>query len=222
MKIVIAEGKTKADFLIGSLLKKKHSLMVINEDRAFCDYLAQTHKIPILHGDSSKIYTLSDAKIENYDILIALSAYDSDNLAICQAAKRLFHIKKTVAVVSNPKNVDVFKTLGVNTAISATYLLTQIIEQASTVDILLHTISIEHNKLVLTELLIDKHCPYQYRQLQEIPLPDRALICCVLRGNDMLPPQNELLLLPNDKLIFLSSPSAQDTIIATMAGRKTR
>lgn len=222
MKIVIAEGKTKADFLISSLLKKKHTLMVINEDRAFCNYLAQTHKIPIFHGDSSKLYTLEDAKIEGYDILIALSAYDSDNLAICQAAKRLFHIKKTVAIVSNPKNVDVFKTLGVNTAVSATYLLTQIIEQASTVDILLHTVSIEHNKLMLTELLMDEHCPYEYHQLQEIPLPDRTLISCVLRGNDMLSPQKELLLLPNDKLIFLSPPSAQDSIISIMTGGKPK
>ncbi len=220
MKIVIAEGKTKADFLIGSLLKKNHSLMVINEDRSFCNYLAQTHKIPVLHGDSSKIYTLSDAKIKDYDILIALSAYDSDNLVICQAAKRLFQVKKTVAIVSNPKNVDVFKRLGVNTAVSATYLLTQIIEQASTVDILLHTVSVEHDKLILTELLMDERCPYEYHQLHEVPLPNRTLICCVLRGNDMLSPREELLLLPNDKLIFLSPPAAQDTIVSIMTGRK--
>lgn len=134
MKIAIAGGKTKADFLIGALLEKEHELSVINNDEDFCEYLAETHRIPIFYGNPSKSYILEDAGIRGYDIIIALSSRDSDNLAICQIGKRMLDIKRAVAVVSNPKNVRVFKKLGVNSAISATYMLANLIAQASTLE----------------------------------------------------------------------------------------
>lgn len=136
MKIAIVGGKDRADFVVGTLLESKHHLVVINDDEEYCEHLAQTHKIPIFHGDASKIYTLEDAEIHNFDIIIALRIQDSDNLAICQAGKRLLGVKRAVAIVSNPKNVEVFKKLGVNTAISATYILSNIIAQTSTIECL--------------------------------------------------------------------------------------
>ena len=35
MKIVVAGGRSKADFLIGSLLEKKHEVTVINDEEAY-------------------------------------------------------------------------------------------------------------------------------------------------------------------------------------------
>ena len=50
------------------------------------------------------------------DIVIALREKDADNLEICQMAKRLFAVKKTVCTVRNPKNVEIFELLGVDRA----------------------------------------------------------------------------------------------------------
>lgn len=220
MNIVIAGGRSKADFLIGSLLKKGHHLVVINEDEAYCSYLAKTHDIPIFHGDPSKIYTLEDAGVTGYDIIIALRVFDSDNLAICQAGRRILGIKRAVAIVSNPKNVDVFKKLGVNTAISATYILAGIIEQMSTVNALMQSVSVEHNSVVLTELLLDRDCPACNKQVSELSLPEKAIIGCVVRGTDMLVPHGDFFLLPYDKLIILSDPMEQGRVIYSITGRR--
>ena len=132
MRIAIVGGKNKADFIISSLIEKDNKIMVINDEEEFCHYLAKKHKIPVYHGDISRSYTLEDAGIEGYDLIIALGVLDSDNLAICQSAKKLLNIKKAVAVVSNPKYVDVFEKLGVDKAISATYLLANYIAEEST------------------------------------------------------------------------------------------
>ena len=51
MRIAVAGGKTKADYLIRMLLSKGHELVVINDDREYCTYLCQTHRIPVIHGD---------------------------------------------------------------------------------------------------------------------------------------------------------------------------
>lgn len=41
MKIIVAGGRNKADFLIGSLLEKKHEVTVINDEEAYCRYLSE-------------------------------------------------------------------------------------------------------------------------------------------------------------------------------------
>ncbi len=132
MKIAVVGGKNKADFLIGTLLKDKHEIKVINDDLSFCNYIAKEYKIPVLHGDIGRCYTLEDADIRGYDLIIALGVFDSDNFAICKTGKEILGIKKAVAVVSNPKYVEIFETLGVDRAISGTYLLGNYIAKEST------------------------------------------------------------------------------------------
>ena len=63
MKIVIAGGKAKADYLIRLLNGKGHQLIVINDDLEFCTYLSQAHQIPVVHGDPCKLYVLDEANI---------------------------------------------------------------------------------------------------------------------------------------------------------------
>ena len=54
MKIVVAGGRSKADFLIGSLLEKKHEVTVINDEEAYCRYLSEKYNIP--HFDLDDIF----------------------------------------------------------------------------------------------------------------------------------------------------------------------
>ena len=51
MKIVVAGGRSKADFLIGSLLEKKHEVTVINDEEAYCRYLSEKYNIPVVVGN---------------------------------------------------------------------------------------------------------------------------------------------------------------------------
>ncbi|RFZ78329.1 TrkA family potassium uptake protein [Lacrimispora amygdalina] len=136
MKIAVAGGRDEADFLTGLLLKNKHRLIVINDDRGYCEHLAAKYdKVSVINGDPGSEEILSDAGIRGFDIIIALSGKDADNLEICQMAKRLFSVKKTLCTVRNPRNVEIFKALGVDQVISAAYILAQYIQQPSMADI---------------------------------------------------------------------------------------
>lgn len=218
MKIVIAGGKNEADFLIRSLLDKKHSLIVINDDEKYCSYLSQTHRIPIVFGDPCKQYVLSDAGISDYDILIALKSDDADNLAICQSAKRIFGIKKAVCTVSNPKNVDVFKKLGVNTVISSAYMVANFIESASTIESLIKTLSIDDEKVILSEFLVGQSYPIVNKKIIDISFPKGIIISCIIRGNDVIVPNGQTIILLNDKLIIISSLQNQEIAVKIIAG----
>ena len=88
MKIVVAGGRSKADFLIGSLLEKKHEVTVINDEEAYCRYLSEKYNIPVVVGNPCKRYVLEEAEIDHADILIALRPGDPDNLATVRLQKK--------------------------------------------------------------------------------------------------------------------------------------
>ena len=47
-------------------------------------------------------------------------ANDEDNLAVCQIAGRLYQVPRTIALVNDPENEEIFQRLDVSVAISAT------------------------------------------------------------------------------------------------------
>ncbi len=213
MKIIVAGGRSKADFLIGSLLEKRHEVTVINDEETYCRYLSEKYNIPVVVGNPCKQYVLEEAEIDHADILIALRPNDPDNLAICQTAKKIFHVKRVVATVSNPRNVSVFKKLGVNTAISATYTIAKIIEQASTIENLVNSLSIEHENIVLSELLLTRNCVAVNKKLKGLSIPQNVIICCILRNVDMIVPNGETVLQEHDKLLLLCPTAMQEQVL---------
>jgi len=220
VKIVIAGGRNKADFLIGMLLNKKHKIVVICDDEKYCEYLSDKHNIPIVIGDPCKKFVLDEAHINDFDVLISLKPDDADNLSICQMAKRIYNIKKNVCIVSNPKNVEIFQKLGVNTAISATYMIAGRIEQASTIESLIKTLSLDDEKIIITEILVKKGYHANNMKIMDFKLPPNVIISCVIRGMNMIVPNGQTIICENDKLIVISSPENQSNAISVISGGK--
>lgn len=217
MRIVVAGGRTQADFLIGSLVKKKHKLIVINEDREYCDFLTTTHKIPVFYGDPSKYFVLDEAGIKDFDVIVALTHKDADNLAICQYAKRCFGVEKTICTVANPKNAELFRELGVNTVISSTHMVAQYIAQATNIENLIKTMSIEDDRVIITEVLVEDTYTCVNRTLSDIDLPENSIIGCVIRKSaDMIIPTGNTEIHAGDKLLILSSPEKQKKVMAAI------
>lgn len=217
MRILIAGGRTQADFLIQSLKQKKHKLVVINEDAQYAEYLAFAHKMPIIHGDPSKYFVLEDAEIENFDVVVALTHRDADNLAICQYCKRCFGIKKCICTVGNPKNVALFKELGVNTVISSTHLVAQYIAQATDIENLIKTFSIEDEKVIMNEILVEAHFECVGKTLKELVLPPNTIIGCIVRKSQgMIVPSGSTTIKVGDKLLVITAPEVQKKALAAI------
>lgn len=218
MKIVIVGGHSRSDFLIDSLLKKNHKLVVVNEDKEYSEYLSLKYDIPIICGDPCKQYLLEEACIDDFDILISLMEKDQDNFAICQTAKKAFHIKKVVCLVGDPKNVDIFKKLGLDTVISATYSISKLIEQASTIESLMNSLSLENEKIIMSEILIDKNYLSIGKKLSEIVFPENSIISCILRDNHMIVPNGNTTINFGDKLFVMSTPENQKESLKAITG----
>lgn len=213
MKIVIAGGQTKADFLISMFKKEHHHLVVINDTEAHAEYLAKKHNINVYVADPSSTLVLKDANIENYDIIIALCPNDAANLTICQYAKKVLNIHKTVAAVSDPKNVEYFKMLGVDTAISATYLISRYIEKASVLENMTRSIVSEFESLAITTITVQENTYVANRTLSEIKLPEGVSLGAIVRNDDVIVPNGKSVIMPQDKILIITSSKMQQKAI---------
>lgn len=67
---------------------------------------------------------LEEAQVKKYDMVIALSHYDSENLVIRELCQKIYYIQNTVAIINCPQNTDIFRKLDVTTVIdTSNYLL---------------------------------------------------------------------------------------------------
>ncbi|MFA6801609.1 MAG: NAD-binding protein [Acholeplasmataceae bacterium] len=213
MKIVITGGKHESDYIISMLKKEHHELIVINNDEGFAEYISSKNDIPVFPGDPTKAYCLQDAEAQNADVLLALSDDDTDNYVTCLTAKKLFNIKKTVSKVKNPKNVELFKKLGIDSVISSTYLIAQSILNESSVEDIIKTLSIEDEKIVMLEVPIKKEFAIVDKQIMDIKFPKNMNISCIFRNPHVIIPNGSTVILSDDNLIIVTTPEEQEKLI---------
>ena len=120
LRAMIVGGRSRADYLMGALAETVDTVVAINDDRRFCEYLSSRHEGTVIWGDGMRLSVLEDAGVAGFDAIVALTGLDADNLAICQIAKRFLGIRLQLCIVSNPENTAIFRQLGVTAAISAT------------------------------------------------------------------------------------------------------
>lgn len=220
MKIIIVNGKHEADYIVKHFNTRKNELIVINDNKEFAEYISYKNDVPVFYGDATKYYTLMDAEIKNADLLIALTDDDIENYVISKYAKEVFNVKKVICLVKNPKKVQIFKNLKIDTAISSIYLLTESIMQESSIESVFSTLTIKQDKLVLIDLIVEEDMFIANKLVKDAKLPININIGCILRDDDeVIIPYGETLLLPNDHLYIITEMSAEEEILKHITKR---
>lgn len=217
MRIIIVGGEEKADFLIDSLLKQKHKLTIINKDASICKLFSQKYQLDIFKGDATKYEVLENANVLNADILVALTPTDAENFTICKMAKELFGIEKTVASVKNPKNVEIYESLGVNKVISATYEVSNLLAKATLIDNLKSSLDIAEGKVSISEFLITRKSLICNKTLADIDA-DELVVCAIIRNGEVVIPKGRTTILEGDTLIVLCPPKSLVKVSSLIVG----
>mgnify|MGYP003295718874 FL=1 len=220
MKIVIAGGNTAAEYIIRNFKSRSNTLTIINTDVDDAHDISRENKVPVFHGDPSRRFVLQDANVEGADIFIAVGNKDADNYVACLLAKKSFAVKKCICIVQDPNNVEVFKTLGIDSVISSTQLLLSSIASETSLEKLIKTMSFEDDKIVLTEVVIKSTYLISHKHIADISFPKEGSIACIYRNPRVIIPNGQTLILPKDKLLFVSSPNDQQAIIDYICSAK--
>lgn len=217
-RVFIIGGFQKAQALTDSLLKKGYSVTLINEDYDSCKVLAEFDGVTVIHGDGSSPYVLDDANAEGADIAIAITRHDEDNLVICQLCKKRFHVKKTIALISDRKKTDFFYMMGVDAVVCSVTTIFNIVQQQNIIDELSNMIPIGDGRINIKQVQIRDDSPSIFKKLTDLYLPEDVVIACILRGETNIVPRGATHILPGDVLILISTGKNEKIAMKRLTG----
>jgi trk system potassium uptake protein TrkA len=131
-----------------------------------------------------------------------------------------YGIQKTLALVNDPDNEQVFQELGVTTAFSTTRMISNLIEQRTGLDEIIGLFSVAEGKVNVTEVVLTKNAPILGKSLMELNLPANCLIACILRENEAVIPRGGTTLCANDRLVLITLPENHGPVLKMLTGSR--
>jgi trk system potassium uptake protein TrkA len=206
MYIVIVGGGSVGYYLSKALLDEGYEVLVLEKDAAKCERFGEELGSMCLRGDGCEVATLTDAGVGRADVFIATTNEDEDNLVSCQIAKSKFGVPRTIARVSNPKNEEIFKRLGVDCTIGVTNLMMQHIEEEIPSHPLTHLLTMIDEGTEIMEIKLDDKSRAAGKRIKELNLPpDSILVLLIENGKKPRIITQETTLKANDRIIAVTS-----------------
>lgn len=222
MKIVLAGGTFEASYGIDMFNTKENKLIVINPSEEYSHYLLEKKHIPVTVGDPWRYHVLDAADAYDADIFVALMESDTDNYASCVIAKKIFNAKKCICTVKNPRNVELYKKLGIDSVISSTYLLAQNIKNESDSESLIKSLSLDNENIRMIEATLLSKYAICDKTIAEIGFPKFASIAYIVRNYSFVIPNGQVLLKPKDTLVIACAKENEAEVLEFIKRERPR
>ncbi len=216
---VIIAGAGKVGWnLARELLEKGHEVTVLEQDRRRYLTVEQELEHAVQYGDATELWVLERAGIQRADLVVAVTGDDEDNLLICQVAKEKYLCERIIARVNNPRNLEHFKLLGIQPAVSATDLILRLIEHEVPRYGLVHLLDLPEERLEIIELVVSDDAPAAGKRVHDIALPEGALVISVLREGSGFVPKADTVVEAGDEVLVVLDPGLEEDITAQFVG----
>jgi len=215
---VIIAGAGKVGWnLARELITRDREVTLIESDHRRYRIVEEELEHAVQYGDATEMWILERAGIGRADLVIAVTGDDEDNILVCQMAKEKYGVERIVARVNNPRNLDHFKLLGVQPAVSATDLILRLIEHEVPEYGLVQLLALEEEHLEIIELEVGDGSIAATRTVGEIRLPEGSLIISVLRDGKGFVPKGDSAIEPGDQVMLILDPGLESEITPLFA-----
>lgn len=205
MKVIVVGAGKVGYYLTKTLLEHGHTPVVIESDHELCSRIADDLGVTSIYGDGSTIDCLEAAGAAEAQSLVTVTGSDEANLIACQLAKRMFGIKKTVARVNNPKNLQVMRRLGVDIPISSTDSIARQIEREVDIASIRQVMALNQGKATISEITLPQNSPLDGVRISDIRLPEESVIISINRKGDLIIPRGKTCVFSGDVILVLVS-----------------
>lgn len=155
MYIAIVGGGKVGVYLANFLLNDGHEVAIIEAKESVAKILSETMQGPflVICGDGCEVSRQEDAGVDHADIFVAATGRDEDNLAACEIANRVFDVQRCIARVNNPKNLRIFRRLGIE-SISSTALIARMIQEEAMLGSMSVAVAMTNDDLALIDITV--------------------------------------------------------------------
>ena len=213
MYILIVGGGKVGYYLTKTLINEGgNEILLIERNPQKVAIYTERFGSVVLLGNGDEASTMERAGAGRADVVIAVTGDDEDNLVICQMAKKRFNVPRTIARINNPKNEELFRRLGIDTTISATNVILNLIEQMIPERHFVHLMTLRHGDLAIVEGIIPSDSPVNGQTLADIPFPEGVVIAAVMRGAELILPTGGTILHEGDEVVAVTKREQENAL----------
>lgn len=211
-------GGKVGSYLASVMLSSENEVALIEENANNADLLSVAYEgqFLVINGDGCDSRFQEDAGIRKADVFVGATGQDDTNLVGCEIAQRVFHVPRVIARVNNPKNLRIFREVGIE-CVSSTTLIANLIEEEALLGSVSVVSSLTHGNVSLSEFTVGRmkhHSEDDGVAIADIPMPSGAIIVAVAYEDDAEVARPEMLLYPGDQVIVVADIDALDEVRA--------
>jgi len=216
-------GAGKVGFPLAQMLlpavKRGLRVRVLDKDPQRCSEIAdQLPGVLVLCGDAERIDVLREEGVGATDLLVAATSQDHTNLLACMIARQL-GVPEVVVTVSREDYVPLAERAGADAVVVPRLMAAATALQLVHPRHVLALSILEEGQAQVLELQVDEGAPAAHRPLRDLDFAPDAVVGAVARGDQLLIPTGETVLLPGDRVLVIGLARSVGRVEALFQGR---
>ena len=216
--VVVGAGTVGYALALELQAMANHEVVLVDRDRSRSSELREELGEMVVHGDGTEVVFLEGVGARRADVFIAVTGDDGTNLISCQVAKHWFKVGRTIARVNNPHNEGLFRTLGIDSTVSATGAIMAQIEVDLPEHTLIPLMRLQGSGLEVADLHVIEGSAAQGRAIRSLPLPPDTVISLVITAGVPRIATGETVLMAGDEVIAVIAQEAEAALRALISG----
>jgi len=207
--VVIAGGGETGYHLAKALEGRDYAVLVMEADRARCEFLASHLKhATVVNADIKRRANLEEERVGSADVFVACTGDDEDNIMACVEAREL-GARSIFSIVSRPDYANVVAKLGIDLAVSPREVVAkQVLALLNTGPVMARSSLAAGADIEILEIDVLEGAKATEHVLASLDLPAQCLIAAVIRENFVRVPGADDRLAPGDTVIALAHRDA--------------
>jgi len=182
------------------------TLMERNTTR--CGELAhRLKKVKVLEGDGTDIQLLAEEAATGMDAVVTVSDDEATNILAALLAKRQ-GAKKAIALVQRSHFIQLASSLGIDAPISPRLTTASVILRSVRRGQVVSLVEMPEWNTEIMELVALPTTPIVDSPLREVNMPKGAIVAAISRGEQIIIPKGDSVILPGDRVILFTLPEA--------------
>jgi len=213
MKVLICGAGKVSIHLLRRLGKSWHVTLIEKSEEKLKNLLPEFHNVEkAITGDASSPVTLDDARVTEFDYVLALTENDRVNLAICEYACKQ-SVNQILARVNEQENQPKFQEMGVRTVLGSTMLAKSIYQYLK--DPRINVIDLAFGDGEIMEVDIAHHFQVVGKKTSTL-INDKWRLVAIFRQDKMIFPNKDTEILTEDRLIIVARPDTFNELCTLM------
>lgn len=218
MFVIIVGCSATGYHLAKRLMVEGNEVVVLEQSRARCQLVWDELGSVVLQGDGADLVDLRRAGAARADTLVTVTGKDETNLVVCQLAKHVFSVERTIAAIKDPKYQTIFRVLGVDAVASAGDLILGSLERSIVGSGFNHLANLREPNSLLVSLTIPPDADMVGKRLSDLGRIEKSFVSVVVRGNEALPPMADLVLEAEDEVYAVTVADKEQELHEKLTG----